>query len=88
MDMETWKHEDTEKHEKWRYENIEKWRNGDMKTWQHGDMETWTWTHGQGDMETSNEKRKPRRFSFILKGTGSQDFSSPFTSPSNFLWPE
>ncbi len=50
MDMEIWKHEDTEKHGKmeiWKHGEMEKWRHGDMVTWRYGDidMDTWTWRH-------------------------------------------
>jgi hypothetical protein len=42
---------------------METWRRGDVETWKHGVMEIWR--HGDMDMETSNGKRKPRRFSLV-----------------------
>ncbi len=36
-----------------------------MEKWRNGDTETWALRHGHGEIETSNRKRKPRRFSLI-----------------------
>jgi hypothetical protein len=38
----------------------ETWRHGDMDSRRHGDTETWR--HGDMYLETSNGKRKPRRY--------------------------
>ncbi len=60
-DMETWRH-GYRVMETWRHRHgdMEKWRNRDME--KHGDMKTWTKRNGQGDMETSNGKQKPRLY--------------------------
>jgi hypothetical protein len=62
MDMEKWRHGYRDI-ETWRHRHgdMETLRNGDMEAWRHGGMKTFI----HGDMETSNGKRKPRRFSLI-----------------------
>jgi hypothetical protein len=52
--VETWRHGD---------EGMETWRHRDMETLRHGDIDTWR--HRDMDMETTDGKRKPRRFSLI-----------------------
>jgi hypothetical protein len=62
MEMETLKHGDMET---WRDGDMETLRHGDMEKLRHGDNETWKHVD---DMETSNGKWKPRRYSLIYYG--------------------